>query len=560
MDTALLDHFVQPALAEEWVERTKYNVIPWVEKKGKTYWDFVRFYGHYKIGVLKAISRPEFAHLLYSTCKEQLDTTDSESSLKYSMDIFPYKDDLRKRTKEELKKQPEKVWRFDFLPDSHYCSKLLKELDAEYNKPLPQKERSSYEEVKDNVKAYLMKIADKERFANVFDSPTYGRYTPMLSVEVYANKGFMDKRAPTYIQVFEYVADKVDDSKVNEFFSRYSSDSRIKLFIISVHGFDLRTQLVAQDHHVSLVLLNSNYEVTDDSFITPRSVAIYEIEQRNLQMLQGKRSMDVPFVIAYDEGVTTSLADVLAYHGVPIKKGYSLEAPYLTDDYIEQQTLKLVASQVKDFVDRIYHYSYTRRVPDYHIDLEQMLKDIGYSIVEDNLSEKGQLAVIDMKKKTVTVDIINPCINSSVRRRRYSLGHELGHAVLHSQLNVASLGESEKTLSHSVFMPNNEHQWLERQANVFAACLLMPTDVVGYLFSFYYQVRCQIRGHIEPLYIVNNQQRQWNDFNFIASRMADHLNVSVEALKYRMIKLGFLIIKEEKQRFRDIYQRLNLKK
>lgn len=560
MDTTLLELFAQTALAEEWVERTKYNVIPWVEKKGKSYWDFVRFYGHYKIGVLKELSRSQFSHLLYSTCKERLDPKDSESSLKYNMDVFPYKDDLKKRTREELKKQPEKKWRFDFLADSHLCNKLLEELDSEYNKPLPQKAKSSYEEIKNKIKAYLVKIADEQRFTKVFDNPTYGRYTPMFSLEVYANKGFMDARNPTYIRSFEYMDGKVDDSKVNELFSRYSSDSRVKLYIVSVQGFDLRTQLVATDHHVSLVLLNPNYEITDDSFITPRSVAIHEIEQRNLQMLQGKREMDVPFVIAYDEGITTSLADVLAYHSVPVKKGYSLEAPYLTDDYIEHQALKLVASQVKDFVDKMHNYPRTRCVPEYHIEPEQMLKDIGYSIFEDNLTEKGQLAVIDMKKKTVTVDIINPYVNSLTRRRRYSLAHELGHAVLHSQLNVASLGESEKTLSHSAFISSNEYQWLERQANLFAACLLMPRDVVGYLYYFYYQIRYQIRDHVEPLYIINNQQSQWNDFFFIASRMAEHLNVSVDALKYRMIKLGLLIIKEEKQKFRDIYQRLNFKK
>ena len=287
MDTTLLELFGQPTLAEEWVERTKYNVIPWVEKKGKSYWDFVRFYGHYKIGVLKELSRSQFSHLLYSTCKEQLDPKDSESSLKYNMDVFPYKDDLKKRTREELKKQPEKKWRFDFLADSHLCNKLLEELDSEYNKPLPQKDRSTYEEIKDKMKAYLVKIADEQRFAKVFDSPTYGRYTPMSSIEVYANRGFMDSRDPTYIRSFEYVDGKVDDSKVNELFSRYSSDSRIKLYIVSVQGFDLRTQLVAKDHHISLVLLNPNYEITDDSFITPRSVAICEIEQRNLQYDQG---------------------------------------------------------------------------------------------------------------------------------------------------------------------------------------------------------------------------------------------------------------------------------
>ena len=559
MDSTITGMFAQPQLADEWVERTKTNVIPWVKTKGKSYFDLVRFHGFYKLGILETgLSRSRFSKLLISTCKRALDVTDSESSLKSMMDIFPYKNDLRKRTSAERKElKPDAEWKIDLESDSHIVNKLLRELDAEYNKPLPKKGDIPRNTIKGRLNDYLVKLADEQRYAKVFQSSTYGRYTPDISLEVYANKSFMDRHDPSHIEVYEIVENTVTDSKVNELYSRYCSDSRIKLYIASEHGFDTRTQAIARDHHVSLVLVNPSYEVTDDSFVTARSIALFEMEQRNFKMLRGEIELDVPFVVAYENGVTNSLADVLAFHGVPVRKGYYLEAPRLTDDYIEKRALAMVNSQVREFVDRIQKYQIYREIPIYEVEPEQMLKRMGYNIYEACLSDKGQLALIDLKKKTVTLDSINPLVIGQVKRRRYSLAHELGHAVLHSGLNVSSFGESDDTLSHSVFASKTEQQWLEHQANVFAAGLLMPSDIVGYLYSFFYQLRFG-RGRIEPLYIVNNQKSHWDHFYAISHEISKYMGVSIDALKYRMIKLKLLIIREESSHIRDVYRRLKI--
>lgn len=559
MDSTIMEMFAQPQLAEEWIERTKTNVIPWVKTKGKSFFDLVRFHGFYKLGVLeKCLSRSQFSKLLISTCKSALDDKDSESSLKYNMDVFPHKEYLRRRTNEERKKvRPDKEWQIDLYSDSHLIKKLLEELDAEYNKPLPKKDDIPHNTIKGCLIAYLNKLVDEHRYAKVSQSSTYGRYTPAISLEVYANKSFMDSHEPSYIRVFEIVENAVDESKVNELYSRYSSDSRIKLYIASERGFNTRTQEIAKDHRVSLVLVNPNYEVTDDSFVTPRSIALFEKEERNYKMLRGEKEADVPFVVAYENGVTNSLADVLAFHSVPVRKGFFFEAPRLTDDYIEKRALAMVDSQVHEFVDRIQKYQLYREIPIYEVEPDQMLKRMGYGIYEANLSDIGQLALIDFKKKTVTLDSINPLFTSLVKRRKYSLAHELGHAVLHSGLNVLSFGESDDTLSHSVFASKTEQQWLEHQANVFAASLLMPSEVVGYLYSFFYQLRFG-RGRIEPLYIVNNQKTHWDNFYAISHEITKYMGVSIDALKYRMIKLKLLIIKEESSHIRDVYHRLNI--
>ena len=100
MTAEILDMFTQPNVVEEWQIRLKTYIVPWVSKKGKSYWDIVRFHGHWH-GELKELTRPEFAKLIVSLGKDILDKSDTESSLKENMQKFAYKDSLRKRSKAE---------------------------------------------------------------------------------------------------------------------------------------------------------------------------------------------------------------------------------------------------------------------------------------------------------------------------------------------------------------------------------------------------------------------------------------------------------------------------
>ncbi len=67
----------------------------------------------------------------------------------------------------------------------------------------------------------------------------------------------------------------------------------------------------------------------------------------------------------------------------------------------------------------------------------------------------------------------------------------------------------------------------------------MPKDVTALLYDFYYQMRFG-RGDSRPIYL-GDQHCQWQDFFAIARPMAEHMSVSIDAVKYRLIKLGFLI-------------------
>lgn len=529
--------FDQPELAEEWIKRTIYLFGHWVRQKRKSYWDFVRFYGHRK-GVLKELSRPQFAKLLKTTCYEALAQSDTEDSLKEVMQKFPYKDCLRKRSKEERKRQaPEKEWAFDLLPDSHVCRALKRELDELYNQPLCTEEVTKIPTMEDRLKDYLYALAQKEQFSKVFSRPEYCGCTATISVEQYVKQDFMDQRKPSRIVVFECVDGTVDETVVTQYSGRYSPDRRIKLYVCSTHGFDMHTQKMASDRDVGLVLINPNEEMTSNCYVVPRSVQVFEMQAMEREMLSGHRSMTTPFII-YDEcGISCSIADTLTNHSIAIKDNLCLKAPRWTNQYIESRALDLVRDKVDEFVRQMELYPTTHQVPYFDADPDQLLADAGYELEEKDMSATGQLAVIDLKRKKVSID---SCQSYKIHSKRYSKSHELGHGILHSHLNVVAFGESDQTLSSDALASSHEQKWLEHQANHFAACLLMPETVVGYLYGFYCQRR--FGRNVFRRIFLGSQQCQQDDFYSIVRPMAKQMNVSIGALKWRLVNLDLVRI------------------
>lgn len=98
------------------------------------------------------------------------------------------------------------------------------------------------------------------------------------------------------------------------------------------------------------------------------------------------------------------------------------------------------------------------------------------------------------------------CINENhnVKRRRFTIAHELGHFMLHKNKNIE--------FKDSTFFRGNEMDSIEYAANEFAARLLMPEEKVRSLVS----------------YGVKN-----------IGELAASFGVSSMAMKYRVLSLGY---------------------
>jgi len=93
---------------------------------------------------------------------------------------------------------------------------------------------------------------------------------------------------------------------------------------------------------------------------------------------------------------------------------------------------------------------------------------------------------IDLKKEIGIDGFINSefdeividdyVFNKYEERARFTIAHELGHKFLHSKiynsLEIKTVGDY---VAFQNSVPENDHKWLEIQAHIFAACVLVPT-------------------------------------------------------------------------------------
>jgi Zn-dependent peptidase ImmA (M78 family) len=153
------------------------------------------------------------------------------------------------------------------------------------------------------------------------------------------------------------------------------------------------------------------------------------------------------------------------------------------------------------------------------VPVEVIAKELGATVVkeatEDNLS--GFL-LRDIKKDRI---IIGVNANHIGTRQRFTIAHEIGHLLLH---NEETFHIDKKTEGFSVRLRNEEStkgtDRIEREANLFAAELLMP-------FEFIKKDMEEI-GDIDLLH---------GDETI---RLAKEYNVSNRALTYRLANLGYI--------------------
>ena len=93
----------------------------------------------------------------------------------------------------------------------------------------------------------------------------------------------------------------------------------------------------------------------------------------------------------------------------------------------------------------------------------------------------------DFSSKTIRISVDK--IRES--ERNFTLAHEIGHVVMHHSsprcLDVFSL-RPRSVLSKHLINPNPQEQKMEREANTFAASLLMPAKAVARYFENIFQI------------------------------------------------------------------------
>lgn len=149
------------------------------------------------------------------------------------------------------------------------------------------------------------------------------------------------------------------------------------------------------------------------------------------------------------------------------------------------------------------------------VDVFEIARQKGITVTPVNtLGEVSGLFVINDKMSHISYNA-----NEPETRQRFTVAHELAHSLLHSKHIPLFVDKPEKIFYRNIDSSSGEYQ-MEREANAFAAALLMPNAL--------------LQGELKKSAL---------DMD-MASNLTDHLakrfNVSEQAMTFRLTNLGLI--------------------
>lgn len=120
---------------------------------------------------------------------------------------------------------------------------------------------------------------------------------------------------------------------------------------------------------------------------------------------------------------------------------------------------------------------YTARAP---VDVRGLAQSLGIRVVELRLPENISGAIRARNHTNTEYEIVVNSEHSEVRKR-FTIAHELGHHIYHRDLLGRGVGDTRAYRAEGTEYPNPHITWREeRQANTFAANVLMPEVLVSH--------------------------------------------------------------------------------
>lgn len=146
------------------------------------------------------------------------------------------------------------------------------------------------------------------------------------------------------------------------------------------------------------------------------------------------------------------------------------------------------------------------------IKLEKIAKHLGVDIKGEDL-DFDVSGLFVMKNDKYYIRYNN---TESEQRQRFTIAHELGHFILHKEDKPLFVDKNEKILYRNFDSSTGEIK-KEREANAFAAALLMPRFLLRQVIS-----------------------KAPNNVDDVVNYLATEFNVSEQAMSFRLSNLGYL--------------------
>ena len=165
---------------------------------------------------------------------------------------------------------------------------------------------------------------------------------------------------------------------------------------------------------------------------------------------------------------------------------------------------------------------------------------------EEVFNVQDILGLYNNESRTIYID--NAIKDSD--RLGFVLAHEIGHALLHSKIEINNelyneFSDSEYNFETDKHLLTNYKHWIEWQANKFASCLLVPElNLKIHLVLIQKQLGISKFGHI----YLDKQPVNIRDFINITSYLKRHFNTSKTTIEYKMQELNLITYDEQLNR------------
>lgn len=138
-----------------------------------------------------------------------------------------------------------------------------------------------------------------------------------------------------------------------------------------------------------------------------------------------------------------------------------------------------IRTTAENFLDK-YHPTLSMPVPIEKI--AELILGINVVTIPDMKSIFEIDGFINSTFTQITID--DDIFNSYEERARFTIAHEIGHKILHSEIyKNFRIGTLEDYLGFQNKISEDNQKWLEIQANIFAACTLVPSASLKEEFS-----------------------------------------------------------------------------
>jgi Zn-dependent peptidase ImmA (M78 family) len=222
-----------------------------------------------------------------------------------------------------------------------------------------------------------------------------------------------------------------------------------------------------------------------------------------------------------------------------VKKNFA-DIPYIKRERIEikanevlaatnkADTLETSLDMVIDYIKRKYSVKFNE------------VSDLG-------INRNGNRILAQFNPRKMIIEIHS---DLDEHRKRFTIAHEIGHVILHSQYLISPVSEIDSSINNfsSYILDKDNTKRMEIQANIFAAYLLMPKKVFR-TKTVDIALRLGYKPKGDYLIYIDEQPCNIRNFHILTSYLSSIFNVSRQAVEYHLKSFGGYIKDGRKYNF-----------